>query len=89
MPGEKEMSGEDLIRWAVEQCKKEGFPPHDGHILRHIRGLYDVSKVMTQERMHTLSCIRDGNATNPRSSAKACWDVLQEVVKLEAPHDSK
>ena len=30
--------------------------------------------------MHTLSCIRDGEAINVRLSAKACWDVLNTVL---------
>lgn len=34
--------------------------------------------------MHTLSVIRDGKATNAQASAKACWEVLDEVLKLEA-----
>jgi hypothetical protein len=34
--------------------------------------------------MRTLITIRDGRAHNASVSAKACWEVLQEVLELES-----
>jgi hypothetical protein len=39
--------------------------------------------------MHTLMVIHEGRAHNPESSAKACWDVLQDVLDLEATNDTQ
>ena len=43
-----------------------------------------LQKQKIMDVMHTLSCIRDGRADRPKVSAKACWEVLDEVLKLEA-----
>lgn len=32
--------------------------------------------------MHTLICIQDGRAVNAKVSAKACWQVLEEVERM-------
>jgi hypothetical protein len=42
----------------------------------------DEQKQKIRDVMHTLSFVRDGKALNPRASAKACHDVLQEVLDL-------
>ena len=43
----------------------------------------DKQKNKIMDVMHTLSCIRDGKVNNAKVSARACWDVLQEVLALE------
>lgn len=42
----------------------------------------DLQKSKILDVMHTLSCIRDGRATDPKKSAKACWEVLADVLDL-------
>ena len=32
--------------------------------------------------MHTLICIRDGRVHDPKVSAKACWQVLADVLDM-------
>jgi hypothetical protein len=44
----------------------------------------DKQKQKILDVMHTLSCIRDGRAHDAKSSAKACHNVLQEVLDIES-----
>lgn len=37
--------------------------------------------------MHTLSVIRDDKAHSPRASAKACYEVLEEVLNMLPKED--
>lgn len=45
----------------------------------------DKQKQKIMDVMHTLSCVRDGRANNAKVSAKACHEVLQEVLELDLP----
>lgn len=38
--------------------------------------------------MHTLSVIANDRSVDPKKSARACWNVLEEVLKLEATDES-
>lgn len=40
----------------------------------------DKQKSKILDVMHTLSCIRDGRARDAKVSAKACWEVLADVL---------
>lgn len=40
----------------------------------------DKQKSKILDVMHTLSCIRDGRVHNAKASAKACWEVLADVL---------
>ena len=42
----------------------------------------DQQKIKILNVMHTLGIIRDGKAIDIRLSAKACWEVLDEVLKM-------
>jgi hypothetical protein len=47
----------------------------------------EEQKQKIQDVMHTLACIQYGRDINAEVSAEACWDVLQEVLDLEATHE--
>lgn len=45
----------------------------------------EEQKRKIEDVMHTLAVIRDGKAVNCRASAKACYEVLDEVLHMEEP----
>lgn len=42
----------------------------------------DKQRIKILNVMHTLGIIRDGKAIDAKLSAKACWEVLDEVLKM-------